>query len=244
MSAPDSVGRGGIGRMSDSPENKCPSCSPSVPDNGGQEARSTGRDQVVEHYWRCCKCCVNHPGEVVQDRQMVCVECGELCGCEGCMADSFEATAGPSAAPTNPGENQTEGEGEDRFRWFFEDQWWVLDPDTPGLIKEAEAGIVTVESADPACTPRRWEEDQHIWTWPHAVLKLDPTQKPSRSDSEGEGLAARIEELELSLKQADEELARVTRAAVKGPDGYDYHWCPGVGWCPGCPPSAVPKEEA
>lgn len=66
----------------------------------------------------------------------------------------------------------------------------------------------------------------------------------SRSDSEGEGLAARIEELELSLKQADEELARVTRAAVKGPDGYDYHWCPGVGWCPGCPPSAVPKEEA
>ena len=67
---------------------------------------------------------------------------------------------------------------------------------------------------------------------------------PSRSDSEGEGLAARIEEVELSLKQADEELARVTRAAVKGPDGYDYHWCPGVGWCPGCPPSAVPKEEA
>ena len=44
--------------------------------------------------------------------------------------------------------------------------------------------------------------------------------------------------------KTDEELARVTRAAVKGPDGYDYHWCPGVGWCPGCPPSAVPKEEA
>lgn len=65
---------------------------------------------------------------------------------------------------------------------------------------------------------------------------------PSRSDSEGEGLAARIEELELSLKQADEELARVTKAAVTGPDGYLYHWCPGVGWCPGCPP--VPKEEA
>lgn len=63
-------------------------------------------------------------------------------------------------------------------------------------------------------------------------------------NTEGEGLAARIEEVELSLKQADEELARVTKAAITGPDGYLYHWCPGVGWCPGCPPSAVPKEEA
>lgn len=80
--------------------------------------------------------------------------------------------------------------------------------------------------------------------------RLSPSAAPtnpgdgSRSDSEGEGLAARIEEVELSLKQADEELARVTKAAITGPDGYLYHWCPGVGWCPGCPPSAVPKEEA
>lgn len=49
-------------------------------------------------------------------------------------------------------------------------------------------------------------------------------------------------DLEQELARANKELGRVMDATVTGPDGHEYHWVPGVGWCEGHPPSAPARE--
>jgi hypothetical protein len=39
-----------------------------------------------------CRCCQDHAEELTSAERVInCVECGEPCSCEGCIADAWEA---------------------------------------------------------------------------------------------------------------------------------------------------------